>query len=132
MWIGQPEHILTAMHKLRAAIRDACLAHDELPSVRTSIVSCVCLLFFYARAENTIFISPRLRNGARATYVMTEDVCLTTTDVNAQLLYVHTKVRLDSESGDITITYTLDSKVEFTHCLFLISSKNKKKSCKIK
>ena len=110
----QPELIFNAMHKLCLEIRGACLVHHELPSVKTSIVSGEGLRSFNARAENMIFISPRLSSGTRAAYIMPEDVCLTAIDVNARLLCMCVHVQLDPKSSNIAITFTLDSVVGFT------------------
>ena len=99
------------MYKLHVAIRNACLIHNQLPSNKTSSVSGEGLRFFYARAENTIFISPRLPNGTRAAFIMPEDVCLTATNADAQQLRVHVHVHLDSKGGNITIAYTFDADV---------------------
>ena len=97
------------MHKLHAAICNACVVHNRLPSNETSSVRGESLRSFYTRAENMIFISPRLSDGTRAAYIVSEDVCLTVTNADAQLLCVRVHVHLDPESGNITITYTLDS-----------------------
>ena len=109
------EHtFLNTMYKLRTAICNACLVHNQLPSGKTSSVSGKGLRFFYTRAENTIFISPRLANGTRAAFIMLEDVCLTVTNAGAQQLRTRVHVHLDSKSGNIIIAYTFDSDVDVT------------------
>jgi hypothetical protein len=95
---------------LRAVIRDACFISKELLSAKTCSVDGDGVRAFCTRAENTVFIFPRLSNEMRAAYVMLEDVCFAATNVDAaQVLCVRVHARLDSRSGAITIAYTLDS-----------------------
>ena len=97
------------MNALRAAIRNACCVYNKLPNAATSVASGDGIRYFCTRAANTIFIRPRLPDGAPVAYITMEDVCLSVTDTNnASPIYVHTQIQLDSGSGNISIAYTLD------------------------
>jgi hypothetical protein len=94
------------MNEWRAAICSACHIHHSLPCNETSIVTGNGTRFFHTHAANVICICPRLSNGACATYVMIEDVCLAAADAcDARPILVRTQVQVDSGSGNISIAY---------------------------
>jgi hypothetical protein len=101
-------YVLVVMNDLCATIHSACRVYNELLSTVTSITSGVGTRFFRTHAANPILIEPRLVDGTRAACVAIEDVCVTASDdSNALPICVYTQIRVDSERGNITITYTL-------------------------
>jgi hypothetical protein len=94
---------------LYAAIRGACHVYNQLPSNATTIVSGTGIHFFYARTANTMCICPLLLDGTRAGCIDADDVCLTATDARAHQVHMSTHMQLDSNSGSISIAYTLDA-----------------------